>query len=98
LLRYPLKAKRDKTTPVIQTPTLIVWGEGDAVLGKELTYATGKYVEDLQIRYLAGVSHWVQQEAPEVTNAMIEAFLNNAPVPYAKWQMNLVSEEEAGIS
>jgi pimeloyl-ACP methyl ester carboxylesterase len=95
LLRHPSKVKRDKTTPVIATPTLIVWGEGDAFLGKELTYATGKYVENLQIRYLADVSHWVQQEAPEVTNAMIEAFLNEVPVPYAKWQMNLVSEEDA---
>ena len=98
LLRYPLKTKRDKSTPVIDTPTLIVWGEGDAALGKELTYATGKYVANLQIRYLADVSHWVQQEAPEVTNAMIEAFLGDLPVPYAKWQMNLVSAAQAGIS
>ncbi|MFT4634064.1 MAG: pimeloyl-ACP methyl ester carboxylesterase [Candidatus Pseudothioglobus sp.] len=98
LLRYPLKVKRDKNTPMIATPTLLVWGEGDTALGKELTYATGKYVENLQIRYLADVSHWVQQEAPEVTNAMIDAFLTDSPVPFAKWQMNLVSEEDAGIA
>jgi pimeloyl-ACP methyl ester carboxylesterase len=97
LLQHRTKAKRDKTTPLIDTPTLIVWGEGDTALGKELTYPTEKYVPNLQIRYLSDVSHWVQQEAPEVTNAMIEAFLGNAPVPYAKWQMNLVSEAEADV-
>jgi hypothetical protein len=29
------------------------------------------------------VSHWVQQEAPETVNAMIEAWLSGRPVPQA---------------
>ncbi len=67
--------------PLIETPTLIVWGEADAALGKETTYGTGRFVKDLTIRYLPNVSHWVQQEAPDVVNAMLEAFLTDRPVP-----------------
>ena len=65
----------------IETPTLLVWGEDDVALGKELTYNTDKYVTDLKIRYLPGVSHWVQQEAPIPVNAMVGAFLTGKPVP-----------------
>ena len=62
-------------------PTLMLWGERDAALGKELTYGTDALVDDLTLRYLPGVSHWVQQEAPEAVNAMISAWLKDEPVP-----------------
>jgi pimeloyl-ACP methyl ester carboxylesterase len=67
----------------IEVPTLMVWGEVDAALGKELTFGTDRYVRDLTLRYLPGVSHWVQQEAPETVNAMIEAWLKGGTVPDA---------------
>jgi pimeloyl-ACP methyl ester carboxylesterase len=70
-------------TPVIETPTLMIWGEEDSALGVETTYGTGEYVRDLTVRYLPGVSHWVQQEAPETVNAMLEAWLRDKPVPEA---------------
>ncbi len=66
--------------PLIETPTLIVWGEEDTALSKSLTYGTDKFVRDLTIRYLPGVSHWVQQEAPETVNAMLSDFLTGSPV------------------
>jgi pimeloyl-ACP methyl ester carboxylesterase len=69
--------------PVIDTPTLMVWGESDIALGKESTYGTERWVPNLTIRYLPNVSHWVQQEAPEVVNAMLEAWLTDRPVPEA---------------
>ncbi|MBW2281424.1 MAG: alpha/beta hydrolase [Deltaproteobacteria bacterium] len=69
--------------PMIETPTLVVWGEEDAALGVELTHATGDFVKDLTIRTLPGVSHWVQQEAPETVNAMLEAWLTGRTVPEA---------------
>jgi pimeloyl-ACP methyl ester carboxylesterase len=59
----------------IRVPTLLIWGERDAALGKELTYDTGRYVTDLTIRYVPNVSHWVQQEAPEAVNLLIEEWL-----------------------
>jgi pimeloyl-ACP methyl ester carboxylesterase len=67
----------------IDTPTLMIWGEVDAALGKELTYGTEDHVSNLTLRYLPNVSHWVQQEAPEMVNAMVEAWLLGRRVPYA---------------
>ena len=61
--------------PIIETPTLMIWGERDTALGKETTYGTDAYVRELTLHYLPDVSHWVQQEAPETVNAMIEAWL-----------------------
>ncbi|MEO7206123.1 MAG: alpha/beta hydrolase [Steroidobacteraceae bacterium] len=78
-----LRRIRRRGTPQIDTPTLMIWGEVDAALGKELTYGTEKYVSNLTLRYLPNVSHWVQQEAPETVNAMIEAWLLGRAVPYA---------------
>ena len=62
----------------------MIWGEDDVALTKESTYGTDKYVADFRIRYLPGVSHWVQQEAPETVNGMIRAFLSGKDVPEAK--------------
>jgi pimeloyl-ACP methyl ester carboxylesterase len=67
----------------LDTPTLMIWGEEDTALGKELTYGTDRLVSDLTLRYLPGVSHWVQQEAPDAVNAMIEAWILGRAVPEA---------------
>ncbi|MBS0361807.1 MAG: alpha/beta hydrolase [Proteobacteria bacterium] len=61
--------------PVIETPTLIIWGEEDAALGVELLNGTDAYVRDLTIERLPGVSHWVQQEAPQKVNPILERWL-----------------------
>ena len=66
---------------ILKTPTLMIWGEEDTALGKELTYGTDKLVRDFTIRYLPQVSHWVQQEAPEAVNAIIKAWIEGEPVP-----------------
>lgn len=68
---------------IVQARTLLIWGENDSALGKATTYGTHEYVPDVTIRYLPGVSHWVQQEAPEIVNAMMSAFLAGVPVPEA---------------
>ncbi len=62
-------------TPIVRTPTLMVWGEEDSALGLELTDGYGPYVADFTLRRLPGVSHWVQQEAPERVNAAMGAWL-----------------------
>jgi pimeloyl-ACP methyl ester carboxylesterase len=68
---------------ILETPTLMIWGEEDTALGKELTFGTEELVHDLTLRYLPGVSHWVQQEAPGTVNAMIEAWIEGREVPEA---------------
>jgi len=60
---------------VLTTPTLMIWGENDTALGKELTYGTEAYVQNLRIRYIPNCSHWVQQEQPEQVNQYIHEFL-----------------------
>jgi epoxide hydrolase 4 len=60
----------------IAAPTLLIWGEHDVALGKELTHG----MEDLftgpfTIKYLADSGHWVQQERPEAVNRYLAEFL-----------------------
>ena len=69
--------------PRIRVPVLMLWGEADTALGKELTLGTDAHVDELVLRYLPNVSHWVQQEAPETVNAMMGAWLRGESVPYA---------------
>jgi pimeloyl-ACP methyl ester carboxylesterase len=82
--RAAMRARRSVTNGepgAIDVPTLMIWGLEDTALDKATTYGTDQYVRDLTLRYLPGVSHWVQQEAPEKVNAMIEAWLLGQPVP-----------------
>jgi len=84
------RRQRQQGFPVIHVPTLMVWGEEDVALTKETTYGTDAFVENLTIRYLSRVSHWVQQDAPVAVNAMMRAFLEDRPVPELRWQADLV--------
>ena len=60
---------------VLSVPTLMIWGENDAALGKELSENTEQYVADFQIRYIPNCSHLVQQEQPQLVNQYMRAFL-----------------------
>jgi pimeloyl-ACP methyl ester carboxylesterase len=60
----------------VQMPTLMIWGDQDIALGKELTYGTERFVPDLRIRYLPNCSHWVQQERPAEVNQYLLEFLS----------------------
>ena len=55
----------------IQTPTLMIWGEDDIALSRSLTLGNEAFVADFTLHRLPGVSHWVQQEAPDLVNAII---------------------------
>ena len=57
--------------PVITAPTTMIWGEEDFALGKDLTVGTERYVRDLDLHYLPGVGHFVQQEAPDRLNELL---------------------------
>lgn len=75
LLRGGAQRQRALGYPRIDVPTLMIWGEADDALGKETTYGTERFVQDLRLHYLPGVSHWVQQEAPERVNAILQSWL-----------------------
>lgn len=62
----------------IAAPTLLLWGEEDPALGKELTYHlepcfTGG---NHRLRYIPRCGHWVQQEQPEAVNRHMLEFLD----------------------
>ncbi len=60
---------------ILEVPTLMIWGENDTALGKELTYGTEAYVRDFRIKYIPNCSHWVQQEQPQLVNQYMREFL-----------------------
>ena len=77
LLDFPnfQQTKFQKDWDVLSVPTLMIWGEEDRALGKELTYGTEAYVKDFQIKYIPNCSHWVQQEQPTLVNQYMKEFL-----------------------
>lgn len=90
------RRQRELGYPVINTPTLMLWGDADMALGIETTHGTEAYVSNLTLRTLPHISHWVQQDAPHEVNAMIEAFLLDAPVPQMRW-VSQMSTEDTGV-
>ena len=60
---------------VIEVPTLVIWGEADVALDVIGLDGTQRYVKDLRIERLPGISHWVQQHAPERVNELLRGFL-----------------------
>jgi pimeloyl-ACP methyl ester carboxylesterase len=69
-----IMAADDLDTPV-DTPTLVIWGEEDIALGLPCLDGTGRYVRDLRVERLPGVSHWAQEDAPQEVNRLLGQFL-----------------------
>jgi epoxide hydrolase 4 len=68
----------NKSWGVLEVPALMIWGEKDTALGKELTYGTEAYVRDFQIKYIPNCSHWVQQEQPQLVSQYMREFLGTS--------------------
>lgn len=62
----------------VDIPTLMIWGEEDVALNIHCTEGTHEWVSDLTLKRLPGVSHWVQQDAPDQVNAILEDWLPKA--------------------
>jgi epoxide hydrolase 4 len=59
----------------IDTPTLLIWGERDRYLCRELTQGLEPWVTDLRVERLPNASHWVLQDDPEAVKRSMAAFL-----------------------
>ena len=59
----------------VEVPTLMVWGEEDVAIHIKCTEGTQDWVSDLTLKRLPGISHWVQQDAPDSVNAIIKDWL-----------------------
>jgi epoxide hydrolase 4 len=71
---------RRDVVKAIEVPTLMIWGEEDSALGVELTQGYEGLVSNFTLHRLPGVSHWVQQEAPDQVNWILDAWLGIKPI------------------
>lgn len=61
----------------VETPTLVLWGENDIALDIHLLDGMDEWVPNLTLHRLPGISHWVQQDAPEDVNRLLGQWLDN---------------------
>ncbi|HNI61285.1 MAG TPA: hypothetical protein PKW11_15180, partial [Pseudomonadota bacterium] len=67
----------------VEAETLLIWGERDAALGKELTEGLSQMVPRLQVAYLPA-GHFVQLEQPdEVSRLLVDYLSRPLPLPTA---------------
>ena len=60
----------------ISAPTMVIWGEQDVALRKELTFGMKElFSGPFEIHYVPDSGHWVQQEKPELVNDYVLKFL-----------------------
>jgi len=57
----------------VTMPTLIIWGIHDRFLKRELAQASLRLCDDGRVEYL-DTTHWVQHEAPQRVNELIQGF------------------------
>lgn len=70
--------------PPVTVPTTIIWAEADAYMGPVLLErSVAKVTGPLTVERLPGVSHWVQQEAPDRVNALMIEALRRSPAQAA---------------
>jgi pimeloyl-ACP methyl ester carboxylesterase len=73
-----LFSERTIRFPKIKAPTLVIWGEQDAALSKDLTIGMDEFVEaPYSIKYVPNCGHWVQLEEPALVNEYILEFLKD---------------------
>ncbi|MFC7080186.1 alpha/beta fold hydrolase [Halorussus caseinilyticus] len=65
---------RERPPREVPVPTQIIWGEADSALVVEQTENLERWVPDLRVERLPGVTHWVQKEAPEEVTELLAAF------------------------
>jgi pimeloyl-ACP methyl ester carboxylesterase/2-polyprenyl-6-methoxyphenol hydroxylase-like FAD-dependent oxidoreductase len=72
----------------IEAPVLVIWGERDPYLGRELASPDGAWVPNARVERLPQAGHWAQLEEPERVNALLLEFLARPPGPATSvWPM-----------
>ena len=76
----PLNAQRGRL-PSVSVPTLYVWGDRDVALSRWAAERTARYVSGpYRFLELAGVSHWIPEEAPDALTDALLPHLSAHPV------------------
>lgn len=64
------------SSPRISPPTLMIWGEQDVALGKEMAQPSIDLCDDGSLVFIPEATHWVQHDAPERVNELLLDFLD----------------------
>ncbi|NEQ28087.1 MAG: alpha/beta hydrolase, partial [Microcoleus sp. SIO2G3] len=60
----------------VTVPTLVLWGEEDALLSHKLTEGIDRWVKaPLRLKTIPDCGHWIQQEVPQTVNRELLNFL-----------------------
>jgi pimeloyl-ACP methyl ester carboxylesterase len=74
----PAPRTRLEDWPKISAPTMLIWGEQDVALRKELTYGMDPlFTSPPRIEYVPDSGHFVQQEKPDLVNRLLLDFLGD---------------------
>jgi len=79
LFREAVRERRepDWMSRKIAAPTMVIWGEQDVALRKELTFGMKELFDGpFEIHYVSDSGHWVQQEQPAIVNEYVLRFLS----------------------
>jgi epoxide hydrolase 4 len=75
-LRRVVVGRVPKLRPIEQ-PVLIVWGDKDRYLGKEMAEPPKRLVPNARVVHIPDASHWVQNDAPAKVNELLVDFVTN---------------------
>ena len=70
---HTLELPREAVT--VNVPTTVLWGDADVALPPSLLEGLGEFVNPLDVRRVAGASHWIVHEQPTLIAATIERLL-----------------------
>lgn len=73
----PMFTTQDAAALRVAVPAMLIWGEQDPILGRELSYGTERYAPQLRTHYIRESGHWVQQEQPELVTRYLLDFLRD---------------------
>jgi pimeloyl-ACP methyl ester carboxylesterase len=88
---------RDRLYLAREIPTMIVWGDRDAVIPVEHAYTAHQLIPGSRLEVLEGVGHFLPIEAPDRLADLIGDFLattRSSPVPPGRWQELLTGAAE----
>jgi pimeloyl-ACP methyl ester carboxylesterase len=64
-----------RTRKTIDIPTLLLWGDCDLFLKKEMADRHDSVCSNLTVKHIPNCSHWVQQDVPDLCNQYMTDFL-----------------------
>ena len=75
-LRYSRERDVGAWRRPITAETLVIWGERDRYLGRELAEPPREQAPNARVARLPSASHWVQMDEPARVNALLVEFLS----------------------